>query len=116
MIVTHAARDTIPARLRRTLDDLADRWPVGMTVRHRNGWTGQVVPDFAGNVHGLDLPGAAHCLTGEGPGDVAVCVEATINGHVATVWYRPSVLSLSGKSRPAPKPSARQRQRTRRVS
>lgn len=125
-MITLQHRDTIPVSLRRRLEDLANRFPVGMNVRHQDGWTGRVSFDFVGNPLGLDLPGEAHCLITTATS--AVCVEATINGRLATVWYRPNVLSPVGKAVPAPapkppasrpaapKPGGRQRQRTRRAA
>lgn len=122
MIVTMADRDTIPVSWRRRLEDLAQRWPAGLHVRHISGWTGRVVADHPGNVHG-DLTGGAdaHCLTGTRPSDAAVCVEAVLNGITCTAWYRPAVLAPAGKGAGAPKPLpkppvARERKRTRRAA
>lgn len=118
MIITMAARDTVPLSLRRRLEDLAQRWPAGLHVRHEAGWTGRVVADRPGNPHGGLTGGSdVHCLTGTRQADAAVCVEAVINGVPCTAWYRPAVLTPVGKAAPAarPKPSGpRQRQRTRR--
>lgn len=125
MIITLETRDGIPGAMRRRLDDLAQRFPVGLQVRHVAGWTGQVAGDFPGNVHGGLTGGVhAHCLTGTRPSDAAVCVEWTVDGRPAVAWYRPSVLAPVGKGapaspKPAPKPKTvapRQRQRTRRAA
>lgn len=116
MIITPTHRERIPVSLRRRLDAVAEKWPVGTAVRHEAGWTGQVVPDFAGNPSGLGLPGQAHCLVTTST--AAVCVEATINGHITTVWYRPEVLTLAGKDAPTPRQvwPPRSRQRVRRAA
>lgn len=116
-MITMLNRDTIPMSYRRRLEAMAERWPVGAEVRHEAGWTGRVVHDFAGNPHGFGVD-AAHGVLGFRPSNVAVCVEATINGHLCTVWYRPDVLAPAGQGKPAPRQvwPPRQRQRTRRAA
>lgn len=115
MIITLENRDTIPVALRTRLDDLAQRWPVGLHVRHEWGWTGRVVHDHPGNVHGGLTGGTdAHCLTGTRAGDAAICVTwTTVDGIAATAWYRPAVLSPVGKDAPAaPKPAPKPKPKT----
>lgn len=100
--------DMVPVRYKRRLAVLAARWPVGTPVRHETGWTGTVTTDVPGNVHGLGLD-AAHVLIGDMPDNVAVCVEAVVNGVPCTAWYRPGVLAPPGTPTPAkPEPAPRQ--------
>lgn len=127
MIITMQDLDTVPVSLRRRLEELAQRWPAGLHVRHSAGWTGQVTADVPGNVHGGLTGGSdVHCLTGTRSEDSAVCVTwTTVDGVPATAWYRPAVLAPVGKAAPAaPKPApvpkplptppvARDRKRTR---
>jgi hypothetical protein len=72
---------------------LADRWPVGTTVRHESGWTGEVVeadaPDFPTLIH---FRGYAVLGWQGGKPIWALAVEWQVDGRPAVAWYRPRVL------------------------
>lgn len=108
MITTRNAENA-PAALRRRLEGLAVGWPVGTTVKHVNGWTGEVVHDTArrGGLHDLTGHPDAHAL--DPTGWPVVCVRGTYNGVTATAWYTLRVLT---RVAPGPVRPARRRARS----
>jgi hypothetical protein len=82
---------------------LADRWPVGMRVRHaESGWVGTVTPDVCGEPPGFAVDGeSAHCLLfeppyGRRPAPAVVCVAWDHPAAVEVAWMRPERLRPAG--------------------
>lgn len=100
-MITRANVDNSPPKVRADMEELARDWPVGARVRHlKHGWVGRITVDTPGNPHSLTDGIGAHAILI--PGDrcnAAVCVTHEIDGHLVTVWYRPSALVLDGRPR-----------------